>query len=345
VTPGTDQRNPYRIGLLGGFGALTAFAVVKALLLVQSVLILLVVSGFLAVGLNPTVELLQRRGMPRNRAVGVVLVVVLLGFAGFLLAIVPPIVDQTTQFVDQAPHYLDDLLKNKTVRDLDDRFHVVEQVRTFVTSKDLAANVFGGVLGVGKLVLSTLLSAITVLTLTLYFMSSLPSMKAAAYRLVPRSRRERVAFLADDILSRIGGYVAGALTIALCAGGSSFIVLSLTGVPYPVALSLVVAVTDLIPLIGATLGAVVVSTVAFVHDVRTGFVVAIFYLVYQQVENYVLYPRVMKRSVDVSPAATIVAVLLGGSLFGIVGALLAIPTAAAVQLVMTEVVVPRQETV
>jgi predicted PurR-regulated permease PerM len=201
----------------------------------------------------------------------------------------------------------------------------------------------GGVLGLGKVVFSAIFSAITVLTLTLYFMSSLPSMKAAAYRAVPRSRRARVGLLADDILERVGGYVAGALTIAAIAGVSSAILLVATGVDYPVALALVVMVTDLVPVIGATLGAVIVSAVAFTHDVKTGVIVAVFYLVYQQVENYVLYPRIMKRSVDVSPAVTIVAVLFGGALMGIVGALLAIPTAAAVQLVLTEVFVPRQD--
>ncbi|MGZ6793036.1 MAG: AI-2E family transporter, partial [Mycobacteriales bacterium] len=284
-----------------------------------------------------------RRGVRRGRAVGIVLVVVLLAFAGFLVAIVPPIVDQTQSFVDQAPHYLSDLKKNPTVKDLDDRFHVIRQATAFVESPNLAANAFGGVLGVGKVVLGAVFSAITVLTLTLYFMSSLPSMKQAAYRAVPRSRRARVGLLADDILERVGGYVAGALTIALCAGVSSYVVLLLVGVPYPVALALVVMITDLVPVIGATIGAVVVSAVAFTEDLRSGLVVAVFYLVYQQLENYVLYPRIMKRSVDVSPAVTIVAVLLGGGLLGIVGALLAIPTAAAVQLVLAEVVVPRQD--
>ena len=195
----------------------------------------------------------------------------------------------------------------------------------------------------GKVVFSAIFSTITVLTMTLYFMSSLPQMKQAAYRVVPKSRRERVSFLADDILTRIGGYVAGALGIALVAGVSSYMVLVITGVPSPVALALVVMVTDLVPVIGATLGAIVVSAVAFAHDVRVGIIVAVFYLIYQQVENYVLYPRIMKRSVDVSPAVTIIAVLVGGSLMGILGALLAIPTAAAIQLIMLEVVLPHQE--
>jgi len=340
---GLTVRTAFRIGFLAALGFFLASALVDAVLLARSVIVLLVISAFLAVGLNPLVELLERRGLSRGRSVGVVLGLVVLGFVGFLLAIVPPIIDQTSSLVDNGPSYLDKLLKNGTVHDLDQRFHIIEKAKEGLRSPDLAGNVFGGVLGVGKVVFSAIFSTITVLTLTLYFMSSLPAMKKAAYRVVPRSRRERVAFLADDILTRIGGYVAGALGIALCAGVSSFVVLKIAGVPSPVALALVVMVTDLIPVIGATLGAIAVSAVAFAHDVKVGIVVAVFYLIYQQVENYVLYPRIMKRSVDVSPAVTIIAVLVGGSLMGILGALLAIPTAAAIQLVMLEVVLPHQE--
>lgn len=341
--PPTNRWSPFRIGFFGGLGVLTAYGMVQALSAVRSVLILLLISGFLAVGLNPAVEALERRGLTRSRAVGVVLVFVLLAFTGFLFAIVPPIIDQTTQFVDQAPQYLQDLRKNSAVRNLDNRFHVLTKAEEFIQSPDLAASAFGGVLGVGRVVFSAVFSAITVLTLTLYFMSSLPAMKNAAYRAVPRSRRARVGLMADDILGRVGGYVAGALSIAACAGVTSFVLLKVVGMPYPVALALVVTVTDLLPVIGATIGAVIVSGVAFTEDVRTGLVVAAFYLVYQQVENYLLYPRIMKRSVDVSPAVTIVAVLVGASLLGVVGALLAIPIAAAIQLILIEVVVPRQE--
>jgi predicted PurR-regulated permease PerM len=337
-------RTAFRIGFMATLGGLLAYGLVHAIAATKSVLILLLVSAFLAIGLNPAVEALQRRArLSRSRAVGVVLAVVLLLFVLFLLAIVPPVVHQTQQLVDKGPDYLDQLLRNRTVRRLDAQSHVIAKAKAALKSPTLAANVFGGVLGVGKAVFGAVFSTITVLTLTLYFMASLPAMKRAAYRAVPRSRRERVALLADDILERIGGYVAGALTIALCAGVSSFLVLLICGVPSPVALALVVMVTDLVPVIGATIGAVIVSSVAFAHDLKAGLVIAAFYLVYQQFENYILYPRIMKRSVDVSPAVTIVAVLLGGSFMGIIGALLAIPTAAAVQLVMIEVVLPHQE--
>jgi predicted PurR-regulated permease PerM len=337
-------RTAFRIGFLATLGGLIAFGLVHAVLATKSVLVLLLVSAFLAIGLNPLVELFQvRLRVSRSRAVGIVLGIVVLAFVVFLLAIVPPVVDQTGHLVDNGPGYLDQLARNRSVKRIDEQSHVIEKAKTALQSPALAANVFGGVLGVGKAVFGAVFSALTVLTLTLYFMSSLPAMKRAAYRAVPKSRRDRVAFITDDILQRIGGYVAGALSIALIAGVTSFFVLLVTGVPSPVALALVVMVTDLLPVIGATIGAVIVSAVAFAHDLRTGIIVAVFYLIYQQFENYVLYPRIMKRSVDVSPAVTIVAVLLGGSLMGILGALLAIPTAAAVQLVMLEVVLPHQE--
>jgi predicted PurR-regulated permease PerM len=342
--PPTSRWSPYRVGLFGGLGVFTAYGAVKLLAAVQSVLVLLLISGFLAVGLNPVVEFLERGGLRRSRAVAIVLVGVLIAFAGFLFAIVPPIVDQTRQFIEEAPGYLDRANQNSTIKDLDERFHFIQQSKDFLESPGLATSALGGVLGVGKVVFSAVFSAITVLTLTLYFMSSLNNMKAAALRAVPRTRRARVAVLADDILGRIGGYVGGALVISAIAGITSFILLLSFGVPYPVALALVVLVTDLIPVIGATIGAVIVTSVAFTEGASVGIPIAIFYLAYQQIENYVLYPRIMKRSVDVSPAVTIVAVLVGAALMGVVGALLAIPIAAAIQLVLSEVFVPRQET-
>ncbi|MCW2543030.1 MAG: hypothetical protein JWM40_582 [Frankiales bacterium] len=341
--PPTSRWSPYRVGFFGGLGVLTAYAAMHALVIVRPVLVLLLISFFLAAGLNPAVEFFIRKGVSRGRAVGIVLAIVLLGFVGFLFAVVPPIADQTTSLIDNAPHYLDDLNKNARVRDLDQRFHIVTKAKDFFRSPDLATNAVGGVLGVGKVVFGAVFSAITVLTLTLYFMSSFHKMKEAAHRAIPRSRRARVGILTDDIIDRIGGYVAGALTIAAVAGLTSFILLFSLGVPYPVTLALIVMLTDLIPVIGATIGAVIVTGIALTDSVHVGIVVGIFYLIYQQVENYLLYPRIMKRSVDVSPAVTIIAVLVGAALMGIVGALLAIPIAAAIQLIMIEVVIPRQD--
>jgi predicted PurR-regulated permease PerM len=339
-----SRRSPFRVAFTAALGVALAYALVQAVVAVRSVLILLLISAFLAIGLNPAVEALERRGMSRGRSVGVVLVGVLLFFVGFGFAVVPPIIDQVSQLIDKAPDYVHDLENNRRVASLDDRFHFLNKAHEYVSHpENLGTKLFGGVLGVGKVVFSAFFSTLTVLILTLYFLSNLPSIKASAYRAIPRSRRARVGLLADEILERVGGYVAGALVIAACAGVTTFIVLLIFHVPYPVALAMLVAITDLIPLIGATIGAVVVSLVSFFVSTKTGVIVAVYYAAYQQFENYVLYPHVMKRSVDVSPAVTVVAVLIGGSLLGVLGALLAIPIAAAVQLVMQEVVIPRQD--
>ena len=337
-------RSPFRIAFTGSLGVAVAYALVQSVIAVRSVLILLLVSAFLAIGLDPAVQALERHGLPRGRAVGVVLLGVLLCFAGFGLAVIPPVIEQGQQFVASVPGYIDELQSNDRIAELDRRYGLLDRAQTYLARPErLGERAVGGVLGVGLVVLNAFFGTLTVLILTLYFLSSLPVIKANAYRMVPRSRRPRVGLLTDEILARVGGYVAGALTIAGIAGGLTFLVLVLLEIPYPVALAMLVGVTALVPLIGATVGATVIIVVAAFVSTKTAIVVAVYYLVYQQVENYYLYPRIMKRSVDVSPAATVVAVLVGGSLLGVLGALLAIPIAAAIQLVLQEVVAPRQD--
>jgi predicted PurR-regulated permease PerM len=182
-----------------------------------------------------------------------------------------------------------------------------------------------------------------VLILTLYFLSAYPNIKRGAYRLIPRSRRARVGLIADEILSRVGGYVLGNLATSVVAGVAAFVFFMIAKVPYPVALAMLVAIFDLIPLVGATIAAVVCTAVAFFVSVQVGIFSTAYFLVYQQVENFVVVPKVMKRTVDISPLATIVAALVGGTLLGVMGALLAIPVAAAIQLIGSEVIYPRQD--
>lgn len=339
-----SRRSPFRIAFTAALGVAVAYGLVRALIAVQSVLVLLLTAAFLAIGLNPAVEALERRDMRRGFAVGLVLLGVVLFFVGFGFAVVPPIAEQAAAFVAQAPEYVRQLQDNERVASLDARFGVLDRVERMLDDPErIGVSAAGGVLGVGKVVFGAFFGTLTVLVVTLYFLANLPGIKAQAYRLVPRSRRARVGLLTDEILSRVGGYVAGAVSIAGLSAVLCFVLLRLLGIEYAVALAMLVFLTGLIPLIGATLGALVVTTVALFTSVSAGIAVAVYFLIYQQVENYLLYPRIMQRSVSVSPAATVVAVLVGGSLLGVLGALLAIPIAAAVQLVVAEVVAPRQD--
>ena len=339
-----STRSPFRVAFAAALGVALAYGLVNALVAVRSVLILLLAATFLAIGLNPAVEALERRRVRRGGAVAAVLMVVLLFFVGFGFAVVPPIVEQAQAFAMELPRYVSQLQDNDRITALDERFGLLDTAATLVDDPGaLGVTAAGGVLGVGKIVFGALFSALTLLVLTLYFLSSLPTIKANGYRLVPRSRRARVSLLTDEILTRVGGYVAGALAIATLSGVTTFVLLLVLEIDYPLALAMLVAITGLVPLIGATIGATVVVTVAMFTSVKIGIICIVWYLLYQQVENYLLYPRVMQRSVNVSPAATVVAVLIGGSLLGILGALLAIPIAAAVQLVLDEVVSPKQD--
>jgi predicted PurR-regulated permease PerM len=343
--PPFDRRSPFYFGFVGAFGALIAWFLFSALTGISSVLMLVVVSLFLACGLNPAVVFLERRGLRRPWAVLTVTICVLLALMLFLFAIVPVITDQVRALSDNAPDWLDSLRANRRIQRIDDEYGVIDKARDYIANGDVISGLFGGVLGFGLRVLSALFNAFIIIVLTLYFLSSLELTKTACYRLAPASRRERVSKLGDRIIGNVGGYVSGAFIVAMCAGLSSLVFLFVIGLSkYAVALAFVVAVLDVIPMIGATLGAVIVTAIAFATDVKMGIACAIFYIIYQQVENYVIYPRVMKNAVDVPGSVVVIAALVGTALLGVVGALLAIPTAAALLLVLREVVVKRQDT-
>ncbi len=173
---------------------------------------------------------------------------------------------------------------------------MIEKAQAYVTSGDLGERLFGGILGVGRIVISAVFAAVSVLILTLYFLASLPSMKRQAYRLVPATRRERVQLLTDEILARIGGFVSGALTVAFIAALTSYIFLRIVDMPYALALAVFVGLLDLIPLVGATIAAIGVTTLGFIESPGVGLACLIFYIAYQQFENYVIYPKVMRSA-------------------------------------------------
>jgi predicted PurR-regulated permease PerM len=342
--PPVDHHAPFYVGFVGATGALVAYWLLTNIQAISSTLILIVVSLFLAAGLNPAVNFFERRGLKRTWSVVVVIVCVVIAVGLFLIAIVPVITEQVASITDKAPEWFDQLQNNRQVRDLDQEYDVIDKARDYVTGGDFVGTLFGGAVGIGLAVLGALFNTFIILVLTLYFLSSLQTTKSALYRLAPASRRDRVSRLGDRIIDSVGGYVSGAFIVAMCAGLSSLIFLFAVGLgEYAVALAFVVALLDVIPMIGATIGAVVVTAIAFAEDPKIGIACVIFYVIYQQVENYVIYPRVMSKSVDVPGAVTVIAALVGAALLGVVGALLAIPTAAAILMLTREVFVRHQD--
>ena len=320
------RRSSFLVGFTGALGVLLAYAAFLGVRNSAGILVLVVIALFLAVGLHPAVVRLRGWGLPHGLAVAVVTLTVLLLIVGGLLALVPPVVTQSGQFIEHLPGYVDDLRRNPTVNDLVERYDVMQRVQS-AANADNIGRALGGVLGGAQLIFGTIFRALTVLVLTIYFLAYFNKLRDLGYALVPRSRRERVRLIGDEILTRVGAYMVGALTIAVLAGASTFVFALVVGLPYPFALAVVVAVTDLIPQIGATLGAVVVTLVGLATDLPVGIACLGFFLVYQQVENYLIYPKIMRRAVSVNEVA----------------ALLAIPMVAALQLILREVVLPRQE--
>ena len=340
--PPLDQRNPFMIGLLGGLGVILAYAIFLGLRNAASILVLIFIALFLAIGLNPAVVRLRSWGVPRGPAVALVALTVVALLAGGIVALIPPLVSQTTQLIENVPEYIQALQRSETINELVQRYDIANRV-TSALNAGTVGNAVGGVVGAGRMIAGTLFNLITVLVLTIYFMAAFDRLRETGYSLVPASRRVRVRLLTDEILTKVGAYMVGALSIAVLAGASTWLLAVILGLAYPFALAVVVAVTDLIPQIGATLGAIVVSLVGFASSLGDGIACVVFFLIYQQVENYLIYPNVMRRSVKVSDVAAVVAALLGVALFGVVGALVAIPMVAAVQLILREVVVPSQE--
>ena len=342
--PSLLRHSPFNIGFFGAFGAIVAVFLSQQLLSISSVLILLVMAMFLAIGLNPTVEWFMKRGMRRGVSVLVVLAVVLSVLALFVVTVVPVISEQIAQITENSPAWLHDLRRNSTVQQIDERFSVIEKLQDYVTEGDFGQRVFGGALGVGLAVLSALANAIIVVVLMVYFLASLPSIKHAAYTVAPASKRARVSELGDRIIRSVGSYVSGAVTVSLCAGASTLIFTFIVGLrDYSFALAFIVALLSLVPIIGAVVSGIIITLLALTVSPTVAIVTAIYYVAYQQFESYVIYPRIMRRSVDLPGSVTVVAALVGGSLMGVIGALLAVPVAAALLLLYREVLLKRQD--
>jgi len=338
-TPGrpVNRRSPFMIGLTGALGVAVAFGLIEVVIRARSVLILIGLAMFIAVGLDPIAGWLVRHRMPRWAAVLTVVVCGLAIAAAFLAAAIPPLASEATALAHQIPHYMHDLQnRNSQLGKLNVKYHIQDRLTGLVT-KGSGGSLVGGVLGAGALVISTVSAILVIIVLSIYFLAGLPQIKVFAYRLVPHSRRPRVILIGDEILAKVGGYVLGNFITSVIAGLGTYLWLLAWGVPYPLLLGMFVAFLDLIPVIGSTIGGIVVSLVALTVSLPVALATLAFYIGYRLAEDYLIVPRIMGRTVQVPAIVSLVAVLIGGVLLGIVGALIAIPVAAAVRLLLQEI--------
>ena len=342
-----NTSHPFYFGFMVTIGALLALTMLQALASASAVFILIIISIFLAAGLNPAVLFFQNRGLKRGASVGAVMASVLLFVAAFIAIAVPPLIDQGNQLLDNAPALIKDLNNNAFINDLNNKYGVIDSLQTKIDSliKDgqFAITAFGGVIGVGKAVVSGLVSTITILVLTLYFLASLPQVINIGLKFVPGSRRDRVSKLTNAIVSRIGSFVGGQAIIAALAATFILIMGLIIGMPYPGPLAMVVLICGFIPLVGHFIGMTIVTLVSLTASLSIAAIALASYVIYVQIENYVITPRIMRRSLSIPGLVTIIAALLGTSLLGLIGGLLAVPIAAAILLILDEVVFPRAD--
>ncbi|GAB3623301.1 AI-2E family transporter [Mariniluteicoccus endophyticus] len=337
------RMNPFAIGFFGTLGAMVAFWLTQMLGTLQPILLIVVVALFFALGLNPLVDWLTRHGLRRGLGVGLVALALLAIIGGAGWALVPIFSEQITTLVKHAPEYLTNLRSNRQIAELDTRFRIIEKITTYINGGSMFDQVFGGLVGAGRLLANIVFSLVVTLVLTLYFLASLPAIKDTIYRLAPASRRPRVRYLADEVFRRIGGYLSGMFIVVTCAGTAYYIFLMILGMAkYALALAVLVAICAFIPLVGQNIAMVLIAVVAFsTLGPWHGVAVLIFSQSYQQFDAYFLQPRVFRRSVDVPGPLVILSALAGGILLGVVGAILAIPTAAVILLLYREVLIPK----
>lgn len=306
---------------------------------------------FIALGLDPAVRRLEKLGLPRIAGVITVVSSFALAVVALVSWVVPKIAAQTIQFINNFPTEFDQFLNSQFFMNIDRQWNIRHLVDETVTKAigDFTANssVVGGFLNnlvnAGSALATIVTGTLIVLILSLYFLSSLPLMKAWFIRLTPASRRTRVSALTERITGAVGNYVAGQAIVALLNGTFALIVMLIIGVPFPQLLTLFVVILAFIPLIGGVSAGILVSLVCLLSSWQTALAYAIPYFIYLQIEAYFISPRIMSKAVAVPGGIAIIAVAAGGALWGVLGALIAIPVAASLLILVKEVLVPRQD--
>jgi predicted PurR-regulated permease PerM len=306
----------------------------------------LLISLFLAVALDPFVSWIERRGrIPRGPAIGLAYVVLALVAVAIGWSFVPKLVDEVNGFVQALPGYVHDLTHGRgRLGFLERKYQVVEKVQEQVNKGGASRllGLSGAAIAVTKSVITIIAATVTIVFMTFFMLLEGRDWVERFYGLLPEKSQPRWRKVGHDIYRTVGGYISGNLLISLIAGVSATVVLLIMGVPYAVALGLLVAVLDLIPLAGATLAGIVIVGVSFLHSIQAGIVVAVFIIVYQQLENHLLQPVIYGRTVQLSPLLVLIAVLIGAALAGILGALAAIPVAGSLQVLVRDMLAYRR---
>ncbi|AZS45451.1 MULTISPECIES: AI-2E family transporter [Microbacterium] len=339
---------PFVFGFLVTLGGLGAIVIGLALSNLSTVLIYIALALFAALGLDPAVRFLERRGLSRVISVVITILALLVVFALVLWMIVPVVIDQIVSFVQSVPGMIRDFTRSDLYATLEAQFgeqfqELVSQVQSFLTDFGNLATIGGGALAVGASIATSISGAIVVLVLTLYFLASLPSMKQGMLRLAPARDRARAGDIVEQITDSVGGYVMGMVVLAFCNATLAFLLYFFLGLPFPPLMAAIAFCVTLIPLVGSVLFWILGTCLALFSNPIAALIFAAIYLVYMQIEAYVITPRVMNRAVSVPGSLVVIGALAGGTLLGLLGALVAVPVTASILIIIKQVLVPKQD--
>lgn len=340
--------NAFQLGLVGTLGVLTALLLGAAISQTATILTYVAIAIFTALGLDPAVRSLVNRNLPRPAAVGIVVIVFLSAVALLVWAVVPAVVNEGLKLVGRIPTFVDELVTAEWIANLDRNLNgsisaATDNAIGYLMDSNNWPSLVGGVLQVGLGAATGLVGFLVVVILSIYFMASIEAMKLYVSKLVSASKRERFMELTDQVTYSVGRWVMGQVTVAAIHSLVLFSFLTIVSAPYAPLLAVVAFVLAIVPLIGSVSAAVVATLISLVTSPTLAITVGIFYLIYLQIEAYLVSPRVMKRAVQVPAALVVIAALMGGTLLGILGAVIAIPMAASVLLIVREVWMPRQQ--
>jgi predicted PurR-regulated permease PerM len=345
-----DLGHPFLWGFTATVGGLVAWSLAGAMASLSTVLVSIGAALFIAMALDPLVRWLERHGMSRGLSIALVFVGFAVIFAGVLALVVPTAVVQISEFAKAVPGYIADLqnadwFKNLVAATGQGGMYqgLLDQVQNWLADPANLLAVGGGALAVGTGVVNAVSGTLIVLVLTLYFLSSLRTMLDAMTRLAPAHARAQVSRMTDQITESVGGYVSGMAILAAANAVFAFILLSVLGVPFAALLAFLALLITMIPMVGPVLFWLLATTVSLFHLWWVGLIFAAVYFAYMQIEAYVMTPRVMTKAVDIPGSLVLIGAMVGGTLLGLLGALVAVPVTASVLMVVNSVIVPRQD--
>jgi putative heme transporter len=344
----TRITNAFQLGLLGGLGVLTAILIGGAVETLANIITYVAAAIFIALGLDPIVTKLEAFNLKRPVAILLVVLVLLGGLGTLVWAILPTLASQGAHFIATAPAVIAGFGDLPLVVRLDNQLggaisNAIASASSFLSDSANWPKMLGGVVQVGVNIFNGFFAGIVILILSLYFMASLTRFKGFVYSLVPASKREKFHDIAEQVATSVGRYVIGQFSIALLNAVLSYVFMTVTGIPFALVLAFIILLLGLIPLVGTITGAAIVTLVALSVSPMTALIAAIYYLVYMQLEAYVVSPRIMNKAVAIPGAVVVVAALSGGALLGVLGALVAIPVAASGILVIRQILIPHQD--